>query len=176
MRIIKKITLAELEQMLLTWNFGAQPATIQYQTEPKINKEGKLRFEGLMKIGAVNCMIDFDFEGAVNRRLKKEGKEANFKVQQLWKGKGQHVNRRLVKHVETDVKYLSYKYQRSLRSLHFDSALNFIPSVLLKPYFYKSSKPTNQGVNEGSEILPRTMKLTNIRKIRMMKTEFQIVG
>ena len=166
-----KISRQQLVEMLMTWNFGAQPATVQYVSEPKINKEGKQKFGNITKLGAVNCIIDFDFQKAVNTELKKEGKEANFQVQPLWNGKGVHVNRRLIEHVETGAMYIAYKYQRSLKALHFDSALNFIPVELLRPYFY-SSKPTNQGVNEGREILPRTLKIENIRKIKFRKTTY----
>jgi len=171
----KTITHKELVEMLLNWNFGAQPASIQSITEPVINKEGKARFGAVTKIGSVNCIIDFNFEDAVNRELKKEGKEADFKVSALWKGKGKHINRRLVEHVETGVKYLAYKYQRSLRSLYFDSVLNFIPTAIMKQYFY-NSKPTNQGVEEGREILPRTLKIENIRKLKFRKMTYNIVG
>jgi len=167
------ITRKQLEEMLLNWNFGAQPATIQYITEPKINKEGKLKFGNVTKLGAVNCIIDYDFEKAVNRELVKEHKEPNFKVQALWNGKGQHINRRLIQHVETGAKYLAYKYQKGLRGLHFDSALNFIPTALIHPFFY-ASKPTNQGVNEGKEILARTIKIENIRKLKFRKTTYII--
>lgn len=168
-----KLTIAQFITMLLNWNFGAQPATIQYGTTPKIKKEGKLRFGNIFKLGAVNCIIDYDFEKAVNRQLKREGKEENFVVSALWNGKGEHVNRRLIKHVDTDVKYLAYKHERTLRSLHFDDALNFIPTVMLKPFFYATSKPTNQGTDKI--IKPRTLKIANIRKIKMMGKTFEIV-
>lgn len=168
-----KITLSQLVTMLLTWNFGAQPATIQYGTTPKIKKEGKLRFGDIFKLGAVNCIIDYDFEKAVNRQLKREGLEENFVVSSLWNGKGEHVNRRLIRHIDTDMKYLAYKHERTLRSLHFDSALNFIPTVMLKPFFYATSKPKNQGV--AKVIKPRTLKLENIRKIKMMKKTYEII-
>ena len=170
---IVKMTIAQFITMLLTWNFGAQPATIQYGSEPKIKKDGKLRFGNIFKLGAVNCIIDYDFEKAVRRQQAREGIEPNFVVSALWNGKGEHINRRLVRHTDTDVKYLAYKHERTLRSLHFDSALNFIPNVLLKPYFYATSAPTNQGVEKY--VKPRTLKLANIRKVKMMGKTYEII-
>ena len=175
MREIIEITIPQLIALLTNWNFGAQPATIQYSTTAKINKAGKTLFGNILKLGAVNCIIDFDFAGAVNRRLGKEGKPANFVAQPLWKGKGEHVNRRIVRHVDKGTMYLQFKYQRQLKSLHFDSVLNFIPSTLLRPYMYKVSAPTNQGVDEGAEIKPRTLKIENIRRIKMKNVTYEVV-
>jgi hypothetical protein len=174
MKTIIEITKAELIDLFMNWNKGAQPATIQYESTPKINKEGKSLFSGLFKLGAVNCMIDFDFEKAVNRQLVREHKKADFKAKPIWNGKGKHLNRRIIEHVETGAKYLQYKHQKSLRSIHFDSALNFIPTALLKPFFYKSSKPTNQGTQKV--ILPRTLKIENIRRIKMLGKTYVVHG
>ena len=174
MRNTIKITVDQLVELFMNWNKGAQPATIQYRTTPKINKDGKSLFVDLFKLGAVNCMIDFDFAKAVNRQLVREHKEANFVAQPLWKGKGIHLNRRIIEHVETNAKYLQYKHERTLRSLHFDGALNFIPINLLKPFFYKSSAPTNQGTDKI--IKPRTLKMENIRRIKMLGNTYIVQG
>ena len=50
MKSTVKITKAELIKMLLNWNYGAQPVSIQYVTEPKLNKEGKARFGTITKM------------------------------------------------------------------------------------------------------------------------------
>ena len=168
-----RLTVLQFIIMLVNWNKGAQPATIQYESTPKINKEGKSLFAGLFKLGAVNCIIDFDFEKSVNRQLIRENKEPDFKVKPLWNGKGKHINRRLIEHVETGMKYLAYKHERTLRSIYFDGALNFIPVALLKPYFYKSSKPKNQGTEKV--INTRTLKIENIRKIKMLGRTYEII-
>ena len=175
MRQIIEITIPQLIILLTNWNFGAQPATIQYSSTPKINKAGKTLFGNILKLGAVNCIIDFDFAKAVNRRLTKEGKSADFVAQPLWKGKGVHINRRIVQHVDKGTVYLQFKYEKQLKSLHFDSVLNFIPSALLRPYMYKQSAPTNQGVSEGAEIKPRTLKIENIRRIKMKGVTYEVV-
>jgi hypothetical protein len=170
-----KITKAQLISMLLNWNFGAQPANVQYMTSPALNKEGKQLFGMVSKIAAVGCMIGYDFEKSVNNQLAREGKVADFKVKPLWKGKGIHKNAQLVEHEDSKELYLSYKYQQTFKAFHFDAALNFIPKAMLKP-FLTGSKPTNQGVAEGSEVLPRTLKIENIRKIKMKKITYVIEG
>ena len=191
-KIINVITLAQLIEMFMNWNKGAQPATIQYENLPRMNAEGKATYEGVFKLGAVNCMIDYNFEKAVNRRLIKEGKTADFVAKPLWNGYGDVLNRRVVQRrvtktsqkngvkskVETGevITYLRFKFQKQLKSLYFDNALNFIPVALLKPYFPAYNAPANQGVNDGAEILPRTMKFENIRKIKMLGATYVIQG
>ncbi len=173
MRNTVKITTAQLIEMLMNWNLGSQPATVQYATTPKINKDGKSVFGDLLKLGAVNCMIGYNYAKSVNNQRTREGKEADFEVEPLWKGKGIHLNSRIVKHIDTGVLYLSYKHERTLKSLHFDAVLNFIPSAMLKPYFYKSSKPQKQGVEEV--VKPRTLKIENIRRLKFKKVTYEIV-
>lgn len=174
MKNVVKITKTQLIEMLKNWNLGAQPASIQYITEPKINKFGKQKFGSVTKLGAVNCIVNFDFAAAVNRELLREGKEANFVVQPLWKGKGKHINLCLIQHVETMANYLAYKFQRSLKSFYFDQNFNPISSAEIKQYFYDTT-PQNQGVDEGREIHPRTIKIDSIKKIKFRKTTYEII-
>lgn len=175
MRNTIRISRTELVEMLTNWNYGAQPVTIQYATSPKINKQGKTLFGDILKLGAVNCMLSFSYENSVNRRLDKEDKEADFKAKPIWNGKGEHVNQRIIRHIDTGALYLQYKFQKQLKALHFDSVLNFIPDAVLRPYFYKSSRPANQGVSEGNEIIVRTLKIENIKRLKMKKQTFQVV-
>ena len=165
-----KINKAELKNMLLNWNFGAQPVSIQYLTSPKINKDGKKLFGDVVKIANVGGMIGYDYENSVNLQLIREGKEPNFKRLPLWNGKGIHKSTALVEHVDNGNEYLSYKYQQTFRSFLFDSLLNPITNEELKEYFYKSSK--NQYFVNQNMIEPRTVKLDNIRKLKFKKTTY----
>jgi hypothetical protein len=160
--------------MLQNWNKGAQPVSIQYVTEPKLTKEGKALFGTVTKIANVGGMIGYNYENSVNNQLERENKEREFMAQPLWKGKGKRLSAALSTHIENGTFYLTYKAQQTFRSLHFDSALNFIPYLVLKPFF-PSSLPTNQGVNEGSEIHHREIKIENVRKVKIQKTTFELV-
>jgi hypothetical protein len=174
MKDTRKITRSDFVKMLQTWNKGAQPVSIQYVTEPKLTKEGKLRFGTVTKIANVGGMIGYSYENSVNNQLERENKEREFMAQPLWKGKGKRLSTALSTHIENGTFYLTYKAQQTFRSLHFDSALNYIPYLLLKPFF-PESKPTNQGVNEGSEIHHREIKIDNVRRVKIQKVTYELV-
>lgn len=169
-----KITRSQLIEMLLNWNFGAQPASIQYVTEPKLNKEGKARFGNIIKIANVGGMIGYNYENSVNNELEREGKEREFLSKPLWNGKGKRLSLALSKHIENGKYYMTYKAQQTFKSFYFDSALNFIPYAILKPFF-PDSKPKNQGVDEGKEIHHREISIENIKRIKFKKVTYEIV-
>lgn len=175
MKSTVKITRNQLVEMLLNWNYGAQPVSIQYVTQPKLNKEGKARFGTITKIANVGGMVGYCYESSVNNQLEREGKEREFLSKPLWGGKGQRLSLALSRHIEKGTYYMTYKAQQTFRSFHFDSALNFIPYVTLKPFF-PDSTPKNQGVEEGNEIHHREISIENIKKIKFKKITYEIVG
>lgn len=173
MRNEKKITKAELITMLLTWNFGAQPASIQYVTEPKLTKEGKLKFGEVTKIANVGVMIGYVYENSVNNQLEREQKERDFMAQQLWKGKGKRLSKALAKHVEKGTFYLTYKYQQTFRALHLDSGLNLIPNAVIKNYFPASDPSKSQGTETA--IYHRELSIENVRRLKFKKTTYVVI-
>lgn len=168
-----KITTAQLIQMLLNWNFGAQPSAIQYITSPKINKAGKARFGEITKIANVGGMIGYCYENSVNNQLEREQKEAEFKAQKLWKGKGKRLSLALSTHEEKGTFYLTYKAQQTFKSFHFDAALNLIPVDLLKPFFPQSNPAKYQGTEKA--VYHREILVDNIRRIKFKKTTYEII-
>ena len=172
MKSTVKINRSELVNMLMNWNFGSQPTTIQYITEPKLTKDGRNRFGTVTKVAAVNSFVGFNYENAINRQLVREGKEPNFEAAPIWKGKGERVNSRIVRHIDNNKLYLSYKYEKSLRSFHFDSNMEFIPLELIKTAFPKRSsyQPTEKTI----EI--RMIAIDNIRKLKFRKTTYEVVS
>ena len=169
-----KISKADFIKMLLTWNLGAQPASIQYITEPKLNKEGKAKFGTVTKIANIGGMIGYSYENSVNNQLERENKEREFMAQPLWKGAGKRLSSALSVHIEKETFYLTYKAQQTFKSFHFDSALNFIPYAMLKPFF-PDNKPTNQGVSEGKEVYHREIKIDNVRRVKIKKVTYELI-
>lgn len=168
-----KISKDQLLEMIANWNYGAQPASIQYVTSPKINKAGKQLFGNIIKVANVGCILGFNYENSVNNQLERENKETDFQSKPIWNGKGKHITALLIEHVETGAKYLAYKYQQTFRSFHFDGNLNPLAFTQIKPFFYDST-PKNQGVNEGNEIHCRFIALDNIKKVKFRKTTYVI--
>lgn len=172
-----KVTKDQLKSLLLDWHYGAQPASVQYITDPNwVNVEAKRNFCNIKKIANVNCFLGAIYENSVNNELEREGKERDFIAKPLWNGKGQRVNGVLAFHPEKNEYYLSIKPQRTLKSIFFDTEkLDIVSkdaiSNFLKPYV----APENQGVNEGKEIPHREITLSNIRRLKFKKTTYVLV-
>lgn len=169
-----KITLEQLKEMLLNWNFGAQPVSIQYVTSPSLVKAGKEKFGTVTKIANIGAMVGYKYENSVNNQRERENELRDFMSKPLWGGKGKRLSTALSTHVEKGTFYLTYKKQQTFKSFHFDSVLNFIPMAILRPYFKPYTPPKNQGVKKV--VHHREIGLENVRKLKFRKTTYVVVG
>jgi hypothetical protein len=169
----KNITKAELIEMLRNWNFGAQPVSIQYVTEPKLTKEGKAKFGDVVKIANVGGMVGYVYENSVNNQLEREGKEREFMAQPLWKGAGKRISTALSTHVSKGTFYLTYKAQQTFRALHFDSALNLIPNAIIKQYFPVSDPAKYQGTETA--VYHREISIDNVKRLKFKQTTYVVI-
>jgi len=167
-----KITKAQLVSMLQNWNYGAQPAAVQYSTTPKLNKEGKARFGDVTRIANIGIMLGYNYTNSVNNQRERENEMRDFMAQQLWRGKGKRLSPCLSTHVEKGTFYMSYKAQQTFKSFHFDSVLNLIPIALLKPYF-----PVNNYASQGTDkpVYHREISIDNIRRLKFKKTTYELI-
>lgn len=172
MKNVKRITKAQLVEMLRNWNHGAQPASLQYVTSPRLNKEGKVKFGTVTRIANMGIMLGYNYQNSVNNQLERENEMRDFMAQKLWRGKGERISAALATHVEKGSFYLSYKKQQTFKSFHFDTALNFIPTSLLKPYF-----PVNNYASQGTAkpVYHREVSIDNVRKLKFKKCTYEII-
>jgi hypothetical protein len=168
-----KITKSELVQMLRNWNFGAQPASVQYVTEPKLTPEGKAKFGTITRIANVGVMVGYIYENSVNNQLEREGKEREFMAQQLWKGKGKRISHALATHIEKGTFYLTYKAQQTFRALHLDTNLNIVPNSVIEAYFPKSDPSAYQGTEKA--VYHRELSIDNVRRLKFKKTTYVVI-
>lgn len=175
MKNTQKITRSQFIEMLKNWNYGAQPVSIQYITEPKLTKEGKAKFGEVTKIANVGGMVGYIYENSVNNELEREGKEREFISKPLWNGKGKRISLALSTHIEKGSFYLTYKAQQTFKAFHFDSNLNYIPANILKQFF-PDNKPKNQGVEEGKEINHREISIENVKRFKFRKMTYELIG
>ena len=168
-----KITKTELVKMLLNWNHGAQPASLQYVTEPKLTPEGRAKFGIVTRIANVGIMVGYIYENSVNNQLEREEKERDFMAKQLWNGKGKRLSHALSTHVEKGTFYLTYKAQQTFRALHLDSALNIIPNSVIKPFFPASDPAKYQGTETA--IYHREISIDNVRRLKFKKTTYVVI-
>jgi len=172
MRNTKEITVSELKEMLLNWNHGAQPVSIQYITSPSLIKEGKEKFGSVTKIANIGAMVGYSYENSVNNQRERENELRDFMSQPLWKGKGKRLSTALSTHVEKGSFYLTYKKQQTFKAFHLDSVLNFIPLAILRPYFKPYTPPANQGVKKV--VHHREILLENVRKLKFKGTTYVV--
>lgn len=175
MKNTKKITTSQLVEMLRTWNFGAQPCSLQYVTSPALNASGKARFGAITKIANIGCMVGYKYENSVNNQRKRENEMQDFMSQPLWKGAGSRISTALATHNTKGSFYLTYKKQQTFKSFHFDSVLNLIPNALLRPYFKSTGSAAKyQGVDKP--VYHREISVQNVRKLKFKKTTYEIVN
>ena len=170
----KNISLETLKEMLLNWNYGAQPVSIQYVTTPKLVKAGKEKFGNVTKIANIGAMVGYKYENSVNNQRERENEIRDFMSKPLWGGKGKRLSTALSTHVEKGTFYLTYKKQQTFKSFHFDAVLNFIPMAILKPYFTPYTPPKNQGVEKV--VHHREISLENVRKLKFKGTTYNVVS
>ena len=170
------ISVKALEALLRTWNFGAQPASVQYVTTPDwVNVATARQFPDVKKIANVQIFLGAIYENSVNNELEREGLERDFVAKPLWNGKGRRINTVLAEHTEKGTKYLTIKPQNTLRSIFFDMAkLIVYGKSELIPYLKPYVAPANQGVTEGKEISHREILLTNVRRLKFKKVTYII--
>jgi hypothetical protein len=173
MKNTQKMTVNEFVNFLMNWNFGAQPVSLQYVTEPKLTAQGKAKFGEVTKIANVGGMVGYVYENSVNNQLERENKEREFVSQPLWKGAGKRINTALSMHVAKGKYYLTYKAQKTFKSFHFDSVLNLIPNELIKMYFPASDPAKYQGTETA--IYHREIAVENVRRFKYRGQTIEIV-
>jgi len=169
-KAMKKITVAELEAMLLSLPKRANIITIQTATPLKMRKTDNPHYGQVFKHSTVNVQIQSDYENAVNLRRAKEGKPADFIAQaRTW---GERVDDTcVVEHKGT--KYMAYRALRCLKTKLRDPRGRFVSRNALLRWIPQAGKAKKQGLE--NEIIWRTPKLQNIRRININRKRFEIV-
>jgi len=172
-----RISLEGLKEMLLNWNFGSQPASVQYVTTPDwVNVATARQFPDVKKIANVSVFLGAIYESSVNNQLEREGLERDFVAKPLWNGKGKRINTVLSTHIDKCEFYLTIKPQKTLRSIFFDIAKLVVYSHAdLAGCIKQHIAPINQGVTEGKEIYHREITLSNVRRLKFRKTTYVVV-
>jgi hypothetical protein len=171
-----KITVEQLKEMLLNWNYGAQPVSVQYVVEPDfLNKECKENYANVRKFAHVGGMVGYVYQNSVNNQLEREGKEREFISKPLWNGAGQRINTALSTHKVKGTFYMTFKPHTTYRSMYFD-LVDFVAysNKFMRDFLKPFKAPTNQGVEEGKEIFHREISLENITKLKLKKVTYII--
>jgi hypothetical protein len=134
----KLVTVNELVEVLEQCRNGSF-ASVNMLTEVKTKKN--CPFANLRKRNRVTVQIGTNYESIVQRRTD----SPDFKAEAIWGGKGEHVNRYLVRHTETGELYLKFSgVNLQACSPEYLVGNTVIDSEQVKPYLYaKSSNVAN---------------------------------
>jgi hypothetical protein len=165
---VQQVSLQDL-RIMLSGIKGAKPATITAVTEVKMNKgrgENKNPYHGrVTKRQVSNVFINFSYKNAVNKRLTKEGKEADFVPQErAWGVK------------VTDTPLVLHKEQYYLEAgfitkntPNVEYLLDNEPTdkAVFENFMQAKSSSSRQGLSEDNEVVLRTFKLDTIESIKV---------
>lgn len=173
MKNSKNVTRSEMAEMLKNWNFGAQPASVQYITNASLTKDGEAIFGRVIKIANVGGMIGYSYENSVNNQREREGLLKDFLAEKLWKGAGERVSTALARHIANGKLYLTFKKQQTFQSFYFTESGKPVSKNDLKPYFKPITPSAKQGVEK--EVKHREISLDNTIRIKFRKTTYNLV-
>jgi hypothetical protein len=118
------------------------PIGISYLVEPRLLKDGNPYWDAkigwsLEKLGDLVGFTGGSYESSVNNQRLREQSKSDFESKPLWNGKGEHVNKFLVRHKETGKLYL--KVMPATQKL--DDDLYTVRSTV--QYRHKNHKPVS---------------------------------
>lgn len=150
---------------------GTFGVVINTETEPRMRKTNNPYFGRVRKVTRMtNVAIGYGYENSVNARLEREGKDADFQAE---KPNGKHwicYPNILASDKDESQLYLRTTMRKNTipKSVYtLDGQVVTDPTTLaeIKSFIYSSAKPTNQGLNEGDEVIVRDYKLENVISI-----------
>jgi len=142
---------------------GPTPATITATTLVKMNKRNNPYHEKVYKTQDSNVFINFNYANSVNKRLVKEGKEANFEAKpRKW---GVHVpGTPLILH--KDNYYLEAGYlTKNTPKVTYTMDGEEVEKAVFENYLPARKPSTTQGLEQ--EVVMRDFKIENIKKVKV---------
>jgi len=145
---------------------NAIPATIIAITEEKMNKTNNPFYGRVTKKQRSNVFINFDYANSVNKRLTKEGKEADFIAHsRTW---GERLpGTPIVFHNNTYYLEAGFLTKNDPKVEYFVDGEATDKAVFES--FLKTKKPSTgrQGVEEENEVVLRDFKIDSIHEVHM---------
>lgn len=164
------VTYAELVDVLSKIK-GATPATFIAETVEDMNKKNNPFHNRVTKVQKSNVFINFDYAGAVNRALVKEGKEPDFVPKpRVW---GVHItgtdgNRTpLISHIKEDEEkvYLECRFLGNEPKVDYKLDGEPTEKVVFETYMKPKKEEGASQVGLEEKIIIRTFDISNICEI-----------
>ncbi len=175
---------------------GARPASLRLSCPVKLLKFGRIapgdetldakgkvikdpcHFANVVKHSHLSVIVNFDYEGNVNRQRTREGEAADFQTEANW---FEHVTRAVVAHRKTAERYIFVRVLDNLAAPFFtagEADAARIERAALVPYLPADDLTDIERAQAGlglkvgnvkqalaKEITPITFKLANVREI-----------
>lgn len=162
----RSITKNKLVEMLKGVH-GSTFVGLVTRTDPKMRvTNNPYKDLGIKKVRHISGIVNFKYEDGVNRRLEKEGKEADFVAKDNWH-EPVIVDGKLTplcKHKTKDDYYIRIS-ERNSKSFFVDSKGNEVAKSLLDPWLPKVSSYNGQGLDNPLEF--KTLGLDSIESIQI---------
>jgi hypothetical protein len=175
MKNVVKLTKQKLINILINWNYGAQPASVQYVINPTLSAIGKAKFGQITSVKNCGGFVGYIYENSVKTEIKKENFSQSeidsFMAQPLWKGVGRRISTACSEHIKKGTKYLTFKYQQTFKSYFFDKDLNLLTSNDLLNCF-----PEKADSFLENPVYHREINIDNVRKLKFKRVTYIIEG
>lgn len=156
------ISQADMVQKLKTVK-GATMISLIAETIPKLKKTGNNLGE-VKKVAYVNGVLNYNYEGSVNRQRKREGKTDDFKAEKrTWGERDGALVERTTK-AGTD-HYLQFKLERVIDTKYVGAGGGILSDAVVGAFLMGKKKSDSQKVDK--DIIMLNYKLTNIKQIKM---------
>ena len=142
-------------------------------TEPKMRKTDNPFFGRVEKISKMNVNFGGIYKNAVEKKMEKEGIEGNYEPAPLKWGQHYRDSRVIIEHkgnyyaqlrpLRAD--YVSYRWAENLKEMTEQEIQE------MKTFFPQKKEGSRQPAE--NKVIIRTIKIKNIREIRMDKTRYQ---
>lgn len=164
---MKKVNISALVSMMSNLK-GATICTLVTYTEPKMRKTNNPYFGRVMKVSKCQYQFGYDYENAVNNRLKAQGLTPTFKTSERKWGEWVVVNKVAVHKDELYLRFYTMENAKPTTAYLVDNRLATPEEVAEIKTFIPESAPSNRQAESGlteHQVQPREFKATSILKI-----------
>lgn len=164
-----------LREFVTSLTKGVFGIVIITKTEPRMRKTNNPYFGRVQKVTRLaNVAIGYNYENVVNSRLAQEGKDQLHFTAQKPNGKSWvkgFENLFLVADKDPSQEYLRTTMRKNTKptTMYLVDGKQATDAEVaeIKTFIQTSAKPTNQGLDEGDEVIVRDYKVENIISITL---------
>jgi len=148
---------------------SAVPATVTTLTIEKMNKKNNPYLDRVIKKTISNVFINYDYQKAVNNRLVKEGKEADFVAKpRVWGTRVQGTP--LVEHNNAFYVSLGYLTKNSPK-VEYRMDGEIIDKSVFQEFLPAASKSNTQGLD--NDVVVRDVQVENVYELKVAGKIYQ---